>query len=372
MLVLLSVRHRFVMESSRSDLLVATGYEGDQACSVAAAIFLRGGGVRVDATDGGGYTALMRAVIGGHFALASMLLQHGADPTMSTKNKSWTALMYAQLYGNWGIADAMRAAAAEKAASGTHTREAVDQLKNDIGLTVAECRTRCGCAPASSDAGLWGTCASTPGMLVRESRKKEGGEEVWTWAGDTTDASAGRRKRAAAPRPPLSQPLNRFKVLMLGDSNAGKAEILSSYANDTFSPTTPFITTIGIDVKIKKVHLALGSDPPVAVKAQIWDTAGQERFRTITSAYLRGANALVLVYNACVPGSLDILRDWISQIVRTESSDATFAVIGTHAGRPNSVVSREEVMVMIAELGLTTLLFEVVRSTVILTRVMMR
>ena len=96
-----------------------------------------------------------------------------------------------------------------------------------------------------------------------------------------------------------------------------------------------------------------------------WDGTGgtvdKDLYSRYAEAYLRGANALVLVYNACVPGSLDILRDWISQIVRTESSDATFAVIGTHAGRPNSVVSREEVMVMIAELGLTTLLFEVVR-----------
>ena len=29
------------------------------------------------------------------------------------------------------------------------------------------------------------------------------------------------------------------------------------------------------------------------VKLQIWDTAGQERFRTITSAYYRGADGVV-------------------------------------------------------------------------------
>jgi GTPase SAR1 family protein len=39
-----------------------------------------------------------------------------------------------------------------------------------------------------------------------------------------------------------------------------------------------YITTIGVDFKIRTVDVA-----GEKVKLQIWDTAGQERFRTITS-----------------------------------------------------------------------------------------
>ena len=45
-----------------------------------------------------------------------------------------------------------------------------------------------------------------------------------------------------------------IKLLMIGDSAVGKTSLLLRYANDTFSST--FITTIGIDFKIKTVHLS--------------------------------------------------------------------------------------------------------------------
>ena len=73
-----------------------------------------------------------------------------------------------------------------------------------------------------------------------------------------------------------------IKLLMIGDSGVGKTCLLLRYANDSFSPT--FITTIGIDFKIKTIELG-----GKVIKLQIWDTAGQERFRTITTSYFRGA-----------------------------------------------------------------------------------
>ena len=44
-----------------------------------------------------------------------------------------------------------------------------------------------------------------------------------------------------------------MKLLMLGDTGVGKTCLLLRYAFDSFSPT--FITTIGIDFKIKEAEL---------------------------------------------------------------------------------------------------------------------
>ena len=52
------------------------------------------------------------------------------------------------------------------------------------------------------------------------------------------------------------------------------------FTDDTFNTT--FISTIGIDFKIKTVELQ-----GKRIKLQIWDTAGQERFQTITTSYYR-------------------------------------------------------------------------------------
>ena len=66
------------------------------------------------------------------------------------------------------------------------------------------------------------------------------------------------------------------KILMVGDSGTGKTCLLLRYAEGTFQPS--FITTIGIDFKIKTIE----AEGVGRLKVQIWDTAGQERFRTIT------------------------------------------------------------------------------------------
>ncbi|KAH0819429.1 hypothetical protein GEV33_003361 [Tenebrio molitor] len=98
-----------------------------------------------------------------------------------------------------------------------------------------------------------------------------------------------------------------FKLLIIGDSGVGKSSLLLRFADNTFSGS--YITTIGVDFKIKTVSL-----DGQKVKLQIWDTAGQERFRTITSTYYRGTHGVIVVYDVTNGESFANVKRWLHEI----------------------------------------------------------
>jgi Ras-related protein Rab-8A len=115
----------------------------------------------------------------------------------------------------------------------------------------------------------------------------------------------------------------------------GKTCLLLRYANDSFSPT--FITTIGIDFKIKNIQL-----DGKRIKLQIWDTAGQERFRTITTSYFRGAQGILLVYDVTDRSTFMSIRNWISQIQMHADVNVNKILIGNKCDMADRVVTTEE------------------------------
>jgi len=112
-----------------------------------------------------------------------------------------------------------------------------------------------------------------------------------------------------------------IKLLLIGDTAVGKSCFLLRYADDQF--TTSFITTIGIDFKIKTIELE-----GKRIKLQIWDTAGQERFRTITTAYYRGAMGILLIYDITNEKSFQNIRGWMSNIEKHAADGVEKLLVG--------------------------------------------
>lgn len=100
-----------------------------------------------------------------------------------------------------------------------------------------------------------------------------------------------------------------MKVVLFGDANVGKSSLLLKWTEGKF--IEEYRCTIGVDFKQKVI---LGSDSQKQVKLQLWDTAGQEQFKSLTSTYLRGAQAVVLVFDVANRASFQGLSDHLKTI----------------------------------------------------------
>ncbi|ETN76888.1 Ras family protein [Necator americanus] len=99
-----------------------------------------------------------------------------------------------------------------------------------------------------------------------------------------------------------------FTVMLLGDSCTGKTCLLVRYKDGAFLNNN-FISTVGIDYRI-------------------WDTAGQERFRSVTAAYYRDADALLLVFDVSNRGSFENVRNWLAQIREYGKESVQITLVG--------------------------------------------
>ncbi|MGH0177832.1 UNVERIFIED_CONTAM: hypothetical protein FKN15_075878 [Acipenser sinensis] len=136
-----------------------------------------------------------------------------------------------------------------------------------------------------------------------------------------------------------------FKLLIIGNSSVGKTSFLFRYADDSF--TSAFVSTVGIDFKVKTVYR---NDK--RVKLQIWDTAGQERYRTITTAYYRGAMGFLLTYDITNQESFNAVQDWATQIKTYSWDNAQVILVGNKCDlEDDRVIPAEEGRRLSDELG---------------------
>ena len=88
----------------------------------------------------------------------------------------------------------------------------------------------------------------------------------------------------------------------------GKSSILRRFSDDSFQES--YLATIGVDFRFKSIKVGES-----VVKLQIWDTAGQERFRTITSAYYKGAHGIFMTYDMTMQQTFQDIKDfWYGEV----------------------------------------------------------
>merc|ERR1711994_312969 len=116
-------------------------------------------------------------------------------------------------------------------------------------------------------------------------------------------------------------------------------------ADDNF--TDSYMGTIGVDFRFRTINIENKT-----VKLQIWDTAGQERFRTITSAYYRGADGIIMVYDVTIEESFEHVEKWLSEVDEYVSPNTSKLLLGNKIDLVDSIkVSEEDAKKLAERLG---------------------
>ncbi|GMT31111.1 hypothetical protein PFISCL1PPCAC_22408, partial [Pristionchus fissidentatus] len=124
------------------------------------------------------------------------------------------------------------------------------------------------------------------------------------------------------------------KVILLGDSCAGKSAIMQRFMEDSFHDNKQ--TTIGMDFFHKTYTTRSGED----VTLQVWDTAGQERFTQLMPSYIRHASIAILVFDLSDEKSFSNLRRWLS-LIKSERGDLIKLVL---VGNKSDLDEKREVV----------------------------
>ena len=119
----------------------------------------------------------------------------------------------------------------------------------------------------------------------------------------------------------MTEGVESFKVVLVGESGVGKTSIITQFIDQTFQEDQQ--STTGGTFSTKSVICDNGK----TLKFEIWDTAGQERYRSLTKMFYKDANAAVLVYDITRKDSFEELQNyWSQQIKESSPSNIILAV----------------------------------------------
>ena len=112
-----------------------------------------------------------------------------------------------------------------------------------------------------------------------------------------------------------------FKLILIGDSSVGKSNILLKYLKGEFDQNSR--ATVGVEFGTKNIKIKNKK-----IKIQIWDTAGQERYRSITSAYYKGAKGAFIVYDITRKLTFDNIDKWVTDLKTNGDKNISIILIG--------------------------------------------
>lgn len=121
-----------------------------------------------------------------------------------------------------------------------------------------------------------------------------------------------------------------LKICVIGSPGVGKTSVTTRRVKGKFS--NQYRITVGADLFSYTLML-----DDTEYHLQVWDTAGQERFQTIGTAFYRGSDACILVYDITSAKSFADIENWRLEFIKQggvkDPQTFPFVLIGNKCDR---------------------------------------
>ena len=124
------------------------------------------------------------------------------------------------------------------------------------------------------------------------------------------------------------------KVVLLGESNVGKIDIIVQYSLGYWDPDK--VNSMSAQFVRKTLDLEDGK----SITLDIWDTPGQEQYRSLSKIICMRAEAIIFVYDITNKKTFTELKEyWYPQIINGEKKEVVLVV----AGNKNELYQQQEI-----------------------------
>ncbi|KAH3732469.1 Rab family protein [Pelomyxa schiedti] len=118
-----------------------------------------------------------------------------------------------------------------------------------------------------------------------------------------------------------------FKVILIGDTGAGKTALMHRLKYDMFFETEK------PDRTEQYCEKEFDGDT-----IQLWDTADQEKWTTVNSSYYRGAQGVLLVFDTTTPDTFGSIKGYHAEVQKYANGEGlAIILVGTKTDLPAEI-----------------------------------
>lgn len=122
-----------------------------------------------------------------------------------------------------------------------------------------------------------------------------------------------------------------FKIIVVGNGNAGKTCLVNRFCYDKFSMDTSM--TIGVNFNAITIQATKGKEP-IQIDCILWDLGGQGKFYNLLPYFSEGANGIIYAFdlsNSQRQGLEDLVTKWRPMIISHIKESIPSILVGTKA-----------------------------------------